>query len=99
MIMLLTIYCFSAVNFAWQTIPNYNKAALTPTELYNCTSLNKFGCIFLTICLTLINPILAITKFFDWIFHIGRKNNNLNWSNSTSLNGKIAENKYKKTVM
>lgn len=73
LLLVVVLYSLMAIKTAFETVPFYKQSALTYTELYNCTSLNKFGCIVLTICLTLINPILAIIKFFDWIFHINRK--------------------------
>lgn len=59
--------------FFISSIKNFNTFVFLPQDIYNCTNLNKFGCIILSIILIAINPLSAILQFFDWIFQMGRK--------------------------
>lgn len=49
----------------------------TPKELYDKTSMNWFGCIFIWFLEFLLNPIVwifdYILYFFDWLFTVGRR--------------------------
>lgn len=50
---------------------------LTPSEIYENTNLNWFGCIFVWFLEFIINPIvwigIAIVKTIVWLFTAGRK--------------------------
>lgn len=50
---------------------------LTPSEIYENTNLNWFGCIFIWFLEFIINPIMwiciAIINFIKWLFTVGRK--------------------------
>lgn len=50
---------------------------LTPSEIYEKTNLNWFGCIFVWFLEFIINPIMwiciAVLKFIIWLFTVGRK--------------------------
>ena len=50
---------------------------LTPSEIYENTNLNWFGCIFVWFLEFLINPIMwiciTIVKIVKWLFTVGRK--------------------------
>ena len=50
---------------------------LTPSEIYENTNLNWFGCIFVWFLEFLINPIMwiciTIGKIIIWLFTVGRK--------------------------
>lgn len=65
----ITIISWSFIS----SIKNFNTFAFLPQDIYNCTNLNKFGCIILSIISILINPLCAILQFLDWIFHVNRK--------------------------
>ena len=50
---------------------------LTPSEIYENTNLNWFGCVFVWFLEFIINPIMwiciTIAKTFIWLFTVGRK--------------------------
>lgn len=50
---------------------------LTPSEIYENTSLNWFGCIFIWFLEFIINPFMwvgiLIVKSIIWLFTVGRK--------------------------
>lgn len=50
---------------------------LTPSEIYENTNLNWFGCVFVWFLEFIINPIMwiciAIVKIVKWLFTVGRK--------------------------
>lgn len=50
---------------------------LTPSEIYENTNLNWFGCVFVWFLEFLINPFvwigITIAKIVKWLFTVGRK--------------------------
>ena len=50
---------------------------LTPSEIYENTNLNWFGCVFVWFLEFIINPIMwiciTVVKIVKWLFTVGRK--------------------------
>lgn len=58
-------------------IGNMKVCLLTPSEIYESTNLNWFGCVFIWFLEFIINPIMwiciTIVKIIKWLFTVGRK--------------------------
>lgn len=45
----------------------------TPKGFYKNTKMNRLGCMCVSLVLWIYCPLIAIFKFFYWIFHVGRR--------------------------
>lgn len=69
---ILTIYIFIVICMFFGTIKDYESWSITPKQIYEISNLNMFACVILSVIMVVFNPILAVVRFFHWIFHVGR---------------------------
>ena len=70
--LILLIYVIFVVFIFFITISDFGNAAVTPKEIYECSNLNMFACVFLFIIAFVVNPLFYVAHFLYWIFHVGR---------------------------
>lgn len=70
---ILTFYIIFIIVMFFATLLDYDNAAVTPRQIYECTNLNIFGCALVFIIAFVIDPLFFILHFIDWVIHFGRK--------------------------
>lgn len=73
----MSVYIFLYVAFTviifFNTISDFDNAAVTPKQIYECSDFNMFGCVVIFIVGVILNPLFYIVHFIYWAFHVGRK--------------------------
>lgn len=71
--LILVFYIIFIIVIFFATILDYDNAAVTPRQIYECTDLNIFACTLVFIIAFVIDPLFFILHFIDWMIHFGGK--------------------------
>ena len=71
--LILAFYIIFIIVIFFATIGDYDKVAVTPRQIYECTDFNIFACTLIFIIAFVLDPLFFILHFIDWAMHFGRK--------------------------